>query len=429
MRTPVLCQLPSDSRQFKVTGNPDDAGVVGIIERLGHYEPDVMLAIRSLLPPDAVCIDGGANVGVLSLAMALYAPAGRVYAFEPEAETFAYLCSNLALNGIKNVVPLRLGLWDEPTKKSLYFDGGGTAWAARIADSGIRSSAVETIDVISVDTWASEQRLDRLDLLKLDVEGAEPWALRGSVASIGRFRPILLIEFNPVPLSCFHGYHYLRLYDTLREMYPVITCIRPDGSRVWIRSRRHLDRLLAHMGVLNLVCLPANYATRWRAGREEARSVRDRFRLLAAYNALRPSPPAFLYDPSYRAAFLTRGPLRLRPGEQQTLTLRLRNTGKTWLSSEWSAHRVVSSYHWFNPSGDMIGGEGLRTPLPVPIGPRRTANIPLTVQGPTEPGRYELAFSLLQEQFAWCDQLRPDLAVKLPVTITANAGRADTFFS
>ena len=103
--------------------------------------------------------------------MALYAPTGTVYAFEPEAETFAYLCSNLALNGIENVVPLRLGLWDESTKKSLHFDGGGTAWAARIADSDIRSTAVETIDVVSVDTWASEQSFDRLDLLKLDVEG------------------------------------------------------------------------------------------------------------------------------------------------------------------------------------------------------------------------------------------------------------------
>jgi hypothetical protein len=77
----------------------------------------------------------------------------------------------------------------------------------------------------------------------------------------------------------------------------------------------------------------------------------------------------------------------------------------------------------------MIGGEGLRTPLPVPIGPRRSANISLTVQAPTEPGPYELVFSLLQEQFAWCDQLRPDLAVKLAVAITANTGHGDTVFS
>src|ERR1700693_1212207 len=125
----VRGQFPYEECWFEVTGNASDSAVIGVIESTGLYEPDVMLAIRRLLPPDAVCGDGGANIGVQSLAMAHYAPKGRIYAFEPGAENFAYLQRNLDANGLSQVTPLKLGLWDAVGSLRLNFQaahaGGG----------------------------------------------------------------------------------------------------------------------------------------------------------------------------------------------------------------------------------------------------------------------------------------------------------------
>src|SRR5262245_26568674 len=90
---------PYDGWSFTISGSDQDAGVVGEIKRSGGaYQRDLTLLLRRRLRPDAVVVDGGAHVGVLTVLMAKLCPAGRVYAFEPSPDTQAYLATNLAAN-------------------------------------------------------------------------------------------------------------------------------------------------------------------------------------------------------------------------------------------------------------------------------------------------------------------------------------------
>src|SRR5256885_4379941 len=104
---------PYEGWSFTIRGSDQDAGVVGEIERSGGtYQRDLTLLLRRRLRPDAVVVDGGAHIGVLTLVMAKLCPAGRVYAFEPSAETRLHLVANLAANGASNVTVETVALFD-----------------------------------------------------------------------------------------------------------------------------------------------------------------------------------------------------------------------------------------------------------------------------------------------------------------------------
>ena len=73
--------------------------------------------------------------------------------------------------------------------------------------------------------------LDRLDLVKIDVTGLEPRALRGLERNLARFRPILLSEFHPWAIERASGSAPLDYLRWLRQWYAAITVLRRDGTR------------------------------------------------------------------------------------------------------------------------------------------------------------------------------------------------------
>jgi FkbM family methyltransferase len=414
----VRGKFPEEESWFEVTGNPSDSAVIGVIERTGAYEPDVMLGIRHVLPPDAVCIDGGANIGVQSLAMAHYAPRSHIYAFEPGAENFLYLQGNLAAGGLgdERVTPLRLGLWDSAGSLKLNFEAAH-AGGAYVGDIGDSHSTSEAIDLVTLDDWVESEGLSRLDFIKLDIEGAEPHALAGARRTIARFRPALLIEWNPPALARERGYDFWRLFSDLRAMYPVVSYVREDGTTVWLESRFQASRVLMRKGFVDLLCLPSRGGVAVRAA-EIGRAVKESALLARRFNRFRPPDRAFMYAPSYRASFAV-DRLELAAGSSAHVDVRVVNTSSMWLSSAYAEHPIMASYHWARPDGTVVSRDGLRTVLAAPIRPGRSEVVRLSVAAPSGVGAYVLQFCLVQERFAWADQIRPDLVVGLPVEVVS----------
>lgn len=121
--------------------------------------------------------------------------------------------------------------------------------------------------VVSVPALVLDERcadLDRLDLLKIDIEGMEPLALRGLERTIARLRPTLLSEFNPWAIERATATNAIDYLRWLRRWYPAITILQRDGRRercveveevmqAWreenhragLGDRLHLDLLLA----------------------------------------------------------------------------------------------------------------------------------------------------------------------------------------
>src|SRR5207244_3005878 len=115
---------------------------------------------------------------------------------------------------------------------------------AFIAGAGDGYTTSESIDVVALDDWVEDRGLDRVDLVKLDIEGAEPSALRGARRTIERCRSVLLVEFNPLSLLRFGGVDPDDFYDQIAAVLPHVMYVDGDGRLRRILSRAHLHRLL-----------------------------------------------------------------------------------------------------------------------------------------------------------------------------------------
>lgn len=401
---------PFAGQSFSIVGSEHDAGIVGELERSGGlYQQDLVALLRRRLPPDGVVVDGGAHIGVLSVLLARLCPRGHVYAFEPVPENHAHLRANLAANGITNVTPEPAALFRDDGELTLSFDesypGGSHVGAGKCRVPSAR-----------LDTWAAERGLDRLDLVKLDVEGVEPAVLDGAEETLRRFRPVTVVECNPVALPRFSGTGYRELLRRMRALFPVVGLVGRGGAVVPLLSERHLELALNHHGVVDLVGLPD------RPGGVEgvaarARSGADLARLLKDHNRFRPPAENFVVDP---------GGIELRPATDRieghvaatrTVPVDVRNGSRTWLSSQFRYQPVHLSYRWYDTGGNMAVAEGHRTPLPAPLAPGASVRLDATVQLPAVPGDYELRFTLVQEHFAWLDEIDGRGTGRVPATV------------
>lgn len=159
----------------------------------GYYEQGVTRAVQRLVQPGDAVVDVGANIGYYALMMAsLVGPAGRVIAFEPHAPASRYLVESLKLNGYTNVQLLRVCLGSRNGR--IYFDP--KTLRGRCASSEDGSEL--TVEVRRFDDLVDELGLvDRISLVKVDVEGGEMDVVRGMYATLLTQRPHLLIEIHP----------------------------------------------------------------------------------------------------------------------------------------------------------------------------------------------------------------------------------------
>ena len=109
----------------------------------------------------------------------------------------------------------------------------------------------------------------------------------------------------------------------------------------------------------------------------------------------------------------------LKPGEMVEVAVVVRNGSRSWLSSGFPHQPVNVSYRWVDGSGAPMGIEGRRTGFPEPLAPGRSARLAVAVELPTAPGRYTLVLTLVQERFAWLDDLDAGCTAHLPATVAA----------
>jgi len=251
----VILRLPR-GKEMIVSGESADRSIVGAIESQGgYYEPHVMRVIDLIIKPDFICLDIGANIGVMSLEMASAASNGHVYAFEPSPTNYSNLCKNISLNAISNITPIPVGVGDQEGVVEFNYVPH-VAGCSFISTTGVREGIQEQVQIVTIDSIVSEKGISKVDFIKLDVEGAERRALIGSLATLKRFRPVMIMEFNPTPIKRFYGEDPYDLYVLLNEIYPDIYLIQ-DKSHGFkrITSYEMLESLVAEgKGWEDLLC-------------------------------------------------------------------------------------------------------------------------------------------------------------------------------
>ena len=115
-----------------------------------------------------VIVDAGANVGYASLWFSQKYKNAKIISIEPEESNFKLLCKHI--ESIKNIIPIKFALWHKKTKLNIFDTGFGHAgYAVRESDK----KSIESIPTITIPEILEKYNIDKIDLLKIDIEGAE----------------------------------------------------------------------------------------------------------------------------------------------------------------------------------------------------------------------------------------------------------------
>ncbi|HEX3555883.1 MAG TPA: FkbM family methyltransferase [Thermoanaerobaculia bacterium] len=163
--------------------------------------------LRHLVRPGDVVYDCGANLGLYARFLVSHLGAGRVVAFEPSPENRRFLAANLALGGIADrVTVLPMALADEDGMAEFQVDDMQTSSGTLSRVTGgepcegrrnLRLGPLtDQVLCRRLDTVVAEEGLPLPDVIKIDVEGAEPLLLRGAAGILREHRPALVVELH-----------------------------------------------------------------------------------------------------------------------------------------------------------------------------------------------------------------------------------------
>jgi FkbM family methyltransferase len=148
--------------------------------------------VLGAVPDDGVYVDVGANNGFFySLQVARRRPGARVFAFEPDPRILPHLERNVQRNGLANQIEIVAQAVSDTTGRLRLTDGlGASGYLLGREDP---SPGIE-VDVTSLDSFAEQRGLDRIDLIKVDIEGHEERMLHGCRGVLAEFGPTLVLE-------------------------------------------------------------------------------------------------------------------------------------------------------------------------------------------------------------------------------------------
>lgn len=207
------------SSQFEITKNclgsmkiklDINSYMGGCIYWSGLHHVNESIYLSKILKKDYFFIDIGANQGEFSLFASKYIKSGKILSFEPVKENFERLKTNLELNQITNCKIFNYGLSDTNCILPVYTDtsakegGGINEGLSTIFKSENKNFFEEQIELKVFDEIFGSS-IERIDFIKIDIEGSELFALKGLEKSIIKHKPEILIEINE---ECFHSAGY-----------------------------------------------------------------------------------------------------------------------------------------------------------------------------------------------------------------------------
>jgi FkbM family methyltransferase len=166
----------------------------------GDYERGTTKLFETLLHQGMTVVDAGAHVGYYTLLAArLVGPKGRVYAFEPHPKNYALLKENLAFNGVTQVSAHEKAVSNRASRKELFL-GGDSLTHSLYQDAEAQASV--SVETVALDDFFLLEGWPPVDLIKIDVEGAEKEVLDGMRQLSRRNAGLkLVVEFGPGCLS------------------------------------------------------------------------------------------------------------------------------------------------------------------------------------------------------------------------------------
>lgn len=270
--------IPLLERVYGLQTMPDDPFWFRLELLIGRHERETVRQLEGILRSGMVVLDVGAHVGYYARLCSQHVGSpGRVFAFEPHPRTFAVLQQNLA--GLGNVMAVQAAVAETEGSAELYdylmMSASGSLHydpalidlqkahiqVSDVAPRIARDFPVETFTVrtLAIDTFLQQQGVQQIDLVKMDIEGAEIGALRGMRQTIQQSpRLTLIMEYNPQALKAFDFQPQDALAEVMSLGFRQMSMIERDGALADLTHdpdavARLTERLMDHMDVVNLL--------------------------------------------------------------------------------------------------------------------------------------------------------------------------------
>ncbi|MCL4263239.1 MAG: FkbM family methyltransferase [Anaerolineae bacterium] len=274
--------IPLLERSSGFATMPDDPFWFRLELLTGRHERETMAVLDGLVRPSAIMLDVGAHVGYYARR---YAPVigkgghadGRIFAFEPHPRTFKTLAHNV--EEYANVTPVQMALAEVggtavlhdylimSASGSLHYDETMVALQQAHMHEGDVAPRIGqefqpqtfTVQTMPGDEFLAAQGVSRVDVIKMDIEGAEIGALRGLRQTIARSPGLkLVMEYNPAALKAFGHDPAAALAEVCALGFQQMQVIEVDGKLTELTGRETdiaqlTTQLMDHMGVVNLL--------------------------------------------------------------------------------------------------------------------------------------------------------------------------------
>ena len=173
--------------KFFLPNNDIDSIQFCMRSKLVYWDILALYQIDKYLPDNSTILDIGANIGSHSIYWSRERNAKKVYAFEPLDTTYDILTKNIELNNLEDTITsYNFGLYNKETNaRILYFwkeNLGGTSFIPD-GNGGFKLKTLDSLDI-----------KEKIDLIKIDVEGAEVQTIEGALETIKANKPVLVIE-------------------------------------------------------------------------------------------------------------------------------------------------------------------------------------------------------------------------------------------
>ena len=174
------------------------------------YEKEEWTSLMQFGKLGGTFIDIGANIGIITVAMARKAgTGGKVIAFEPHPEIYVNLRETLSLNDCNNVQTLQCLVMDKTGIDPFYLSSIGALGACSSAVYSHPGSSMIKVPAITLDSFCQDEIIP--DYIKIDAEGAELRILSGAKNTLIKARPLVQVEV--------HGQYITRIGDTVEGLF------------------------------------------------------------------------------------------------------------------------------------------------------------------------------------------------------------------
>ncbi len=170
------------------------------------YEKENFCFINNEVKKGMTVLDIGAHIGLMVVIFSKkVGREGAVYAFEPTPSTFKILQETIKLNNVKNVNAIPVALAEKKGKLNFYISDNSADNSNSLVNNhrtDRKEEAIE-VEVNTVDHFVAEEKINNIDFIKIDVEGAEFQLLKGSIGTIKKHKPKIILSIHPEGIKNF----------------------------------------------------------------------------------------------------------------------------------------------------------------------------------------------------------------------------------